>query len=309
MIPSTDMYQNIHIEKISDARLEQKEVLAGMLRLDMIHPVVSGNKIFKLSPYLNIAAESGTKQILTFGGPYSNHLHATAYEAKQRGMSCVGLVRGKPPLQLSITLEECLQMGMKLRFLEGQQFDNIDASTLAAAYPNTLIIPHGGYGRSGAIGASEIMNLPGVGEYNIIMAACGTGTMGAGLISVAKDHQKIILISVLKNNHSITEEINALLPEETRFTNYTVEHRFHLGGYAKKNNELFSCMNGFYSRYSIPTDFVYTGKLVFAFEQLIAEDFFSRGSKILLIHSGGLQGNRSLISGELNFAGKDYLCC
>ena len=301
------MHQNIHIEKISDARLEQMEAAAGMLRLDLIHPVVSGNKIFKLSPYLKIAADNGISQILTFGGPYSNHLHATAFEAKQRGLKCIGLVRGKQPQLVSKTLEECIEMGMELKFLEGHQYDNIDTKVLEAAYPKTLIIPHGGYGATGAMGAAEIMELPSVSEYNIILAACGTGTMAAGLIMGRKEHQHIVLVSVLKNNFSITEEIKALIPIEKAQGSFEIVHRFHLGGYAKKSNELFSCMNRFYKNYSIPTDFVYTGKLVFAFEQLIAEDHFPWGSKILLIHSGGLQGNRSLNSGELCFNSKDYL--
>ena len=302
------MYQNIHIEKINDTRLEQKEVQADILRLDKIHPIVSGNKIFKLSPYLKNAAEHGIKRILTFGGAYSNHLHATAYEAKQRGINCIGLVRGKQPQQLSVTLEECIKMGMELRFIEGHQYDNIDNKILKETYPETLIIPHGGYGTSGAMGAAEIMELPGVSEYNIILAACGTGTMAAGLIMGRKEHQHIVLVSVLKNNFTIIEEIKALIPYEKHLAGFEIEHRFHLGGYAKKNIELFASMNQFYTKHSIPTDFVYTGKLVFAFEQLVAEDHFPKGSKILLIHSGGLQGNRSLNRGELCFTSKDYLC-
>jgi 1-aminocyclopropane-1-carboxylate deaminase/D-cysteine desulfhydrase-like pyridoxal-dependent ACC family enzyme len=129
--------------------------------------------------------------------------------------------------------------------------------------------------------------------------------MGAGLVSGALPTQEILLVSVLKNNFSIGDEIKALLTETERQKKYTIEDRFHMGGYAKKNQTLFDTMNDFYKKHGIPTDFVYTGKLIFAFAQMLSENQFPPGSKILLIHSGGLQGNRSLGHNELCFGFND----
>jgi len=192
-------------------------------------------------------------------------------------------------------------MGMELVFMQNLQDEIPNLQELQLNYPDAMIVPQGGYGYIGALGASAIMSLPGVENYNIMMAASGTGTMGAGLIIGARNNQQIILVSVLKNNWSIKEEIKALLPEEKKHENFIIEHRFHLGGYAKKNNLLFETMNRFYQKHGTPTDQVYTGKLVFAFEQLVKEGVFPASSKILLIHSGGMQGNRSLRNNELCF--------
>jgi 1-aminocyclopropane-1-carboxylate deaminase len=158
------------------------------------------------------------------------------------------------------------------------------------------------------MGAAEIMKIKGVSDYDFIVAACGTGTMGAGLIIGGSRGQEIILISVLKNNISISAEIGALIADHSYHTSYTIEHRFHLGGYAKKCDQLFASMNQFFLKFSIPTDFVYTGKMVYGFEKLVMEDRFPKNAKILLIHSGGLQGNRSIDNGSIHFEIKDYLC-
>lgn len=298
------MYENIHIEKIVDPTFIEKDIEVGMLRLDKIHPIVSGNKVFKLSLYLKRAEELGISKLITFGGPFSNHLHATAYEAKQRGMLATALIRGHVPYKLSPTLKDCQDMGMELRFIDHETFERLDLQKLVFDNPDTMVIPQGGYGRAGAEGAAIIMSLPGVREYNYVMAASGTGTMGAGLIAGAMPEQRILLVSVLKNNFSIRSEIEALLTENERQKSFIIEHRFHLGGYAKKSQLLFNAMNHFYRKYSIPTDFVYTGKLLLAFNQLLTENQFPCGSKVLLVHSGGLQGNRSLTNNELNFTAK-----
>ena len=299
------MHENIHIEKIIDPIYSEKDVEVGMLRLDKTHPIVSGNKIFKLSLYLKRAEELGLSKLITVGGPFSNHLHATAFAAKQKGMLSTALIRGFVPDKLSPTLQDCQDMGMELRFMDPASFEKLNLPKLAAENPDAVVIPQGGYGRTGAEGAASIMALPGTSEYRFIVAACGTGTMGAGLVSGALPTQEILLVSVLKNNFSIGDEIKALLTETERQKKYTIEDRFHMGGYAKKNQTLFDTMNDFYKKHGIPTDFVYTGKLIFAFAQMLSENQFPPGSKILLIHSGGLQGNRSLSHNELCFGFND----
>jgi 1-aminocyclopropane-1-carboxylate deaminase len=295
------MHQNIHITEINDALFQEKGLHVGMLRLDLIHPIVSGNKIFKIKPYLEMAISQGANRIITTGGPYSNHLHATAFAARENGIAVTGILRGKQPYTLTITLQECISMGMNLLFMDNDEFDYLNDETSRYRFPHAVFIPQGGYGFPGMQGAAEIMKIKGVSEYDFIIAACGTGTMGAGLIIGGSIHQEIILISVLKNNMSISTEIASLIAQHPYQTSYSIEHRFHQGGYAKKNIQLLECMNNFYLKYSIPTDFVYTGKLIHGFEQLVKEDRFPKKARVLLIHSGGLQGNRSFGNGELIF--------
>ena len=157
-------------------------------------------------------------------------------------------------------------------------------------------IDEGGYGEVGAKGAATILNAH-CKDYTTIIAAVGTGTMLAGLINAAEAHQDIIGIPVLKNEASIETEIKNLLKDSSK--PFTLLHNFHQGGYAKTNPVLFNFMNQLWTLEKIPTDIVYTGKLLLAVDSLLKENYFKEGSKILVIHSGGLQGNRSLPLGTL----------
>lgn len=293
--------QNI-IQFFKDETTETHELNCAMLRIDRLHPVVSGNKIFKLKYYLKEAIANNKKGILTLGGYYSNHLVASAFAAKEAGLESIAIVRGEKPERLSQTLTDCLTYQMDLKFFNRESYDAINHDQLQESYPDHLIIPQGGYGRKGMEGASEILQIEGTEQFDLIIAACGTGTMGAGLISAGATHQRILLMSVLKNNFSVHEEIKALIEQTTiNKSAFEIFFDFHLGGYAKPDKDLFACMNTFYSKHHIPTDFVYTGKMLYGFYKLAASGFFPRKSKILLIHSGGLQGNRSLKDNQLIF--------
>ncbi len=293
--------QNL-IQPINDELVQIHGISAAILRLDLLHPIVSGNKIFKLKHYLAAAKDNEKKGIITFGGAFSNHLVAASYAAKINNLESIGYVRGEAPEKLSHCLMDCISYGMRLEFLSRESFDAIDSSRFSATYPDHAIIPHGGYGRMGMSGAKEIMEIPGVETFDTVVAACGTGTMGAGLIAGLQAHQHLTLVSVLKNNFSVMDEIKVLLSEdEVNNKRYDIRFDFHMGGYAKKNMLLFRTMNDFFNTHHVPTDFVYTGKLVNAFYKMLEAGSFEKGSKVLLIHSGGLQGNRSLCNNELIF--------
>ena len=288
------------IQEITSETHKNKHLRVSMLRLDKLHPVVSGNKLFKLKYHLQEAIHQGKKSIVTMGGPYSNHLVAAAYATQQAGMHAIGLVRGDEPKEFSQTLIDCTQYGMKLIFCERDEFDSINATTINKQFPDAYFMAQGGYGLIGAKGAAEILSFQRARQFDFIIAACGTGTMGAGLVNASNADQKIILISVLKNNISIKTEIENMIEESSKTkNNFFIHFDFHFGGYAKKNRSLFESMNEFYTENNIETDFVYTGKMVYAVNEMIKENFFPRGSNILMIHSGGLQGNRSLQDGEL----------
>lgn len=296
------MIENKLIQTLTEDIFHEKEINVSVMRLDKLHPIVSGNKLFKLKYYLEEVKQKNNNGIVTLGGSHSNHLVAAAYAAKEKGMGSIGIVRGEKPSLLSKSLLDCIAYGMELKFIARNEFDELDIDKLEKKYLDKTIIPHGGCGTKGVRGAKEILSIEDTSGYDYILASSGTGTMAAGLINGAGTHQKIILVSALKNNYSIIKEITALIDESSFVkNNFQVLFNFHEGGYAKKNKELLDSMNLFYTIHGIPTDFVYTGKLVLAFYKLINDNFFEKKSRILLIHSGGLQGNRSLNANDLIF--------
>ena len=293
-----------------------------LLRLDLLHPVVSGNKFYKLRYYIELAIENGTSTIASFGGPYSNHIVALAYTAKEAGLKSIGYIRTNADEPMTPSLKEAKAYGMELVYSGRTDFQSKKEAILQSSEANTdcYFIDEGGYGIVGANGAATILTENNTTQYDYIICAVGTGTMLAGIINASDPHQKIIGIPVLKNEGSIESEINALLIDKNDPSNdlhndstndssndkinsqpYTLLHQFHQGGYAKTNPKMIDFMNRLWDTEKIPTDIVYTSKLLFGVEQLIQENYFEKDASILVIHSGGLQGNRSLPEGTLNF--------
>jgi 1-aminocyclopropane-1-carboxylate deaminase len=273
-----------------------------MLRLDKLHPIVSGNKWFKLRYYIEEAISQSCSTIASFGGPYSNHLVALAYVAKENNVKSIGYVRASKEDTVTLSLQEAQAYGMQLEFMGRTNFQEIKNDLLKTNQHRSIdnssiyFIDEGGYGSIGAKGAATILNEH-CKHYTTIIAAVGTGTMLAGLINAAEAHQEIIGIPVLKNENTIEGEIKSLLINKA--ASFSLLHNFHQGGYAKTNPALIAFMNQLWETEKIPTDIVYTGKLLMAVDSLLKEKYFKAGSKILVIHSGGLQGNRSLPLGTL----------
>jgi 1-aminocyclopropane-1-carboxylate deaminase len=282
--------------------LSSSTVEASMLRLDKLHPIVSGNKWFKLRYYTEEAISQSCSTIASFGGPYSNHLVALAYVAKENNVKSIGYVRASKEDTVTPSLQEAQAYGMQLEFIGRTNFQKIKNDLLKTNQHSsvdnisTYFIDEGGYGSIGAKGAATILNEH-CKHYTTIIAAVGTGTMLAGLINAAEAHQEIIGIPVLKNENTIEGEIKSLLINKA--ASFSLLHNFHQGGYAKTNPALIAFMNQLWETEKIPTDIVYTGKLLMAVDSLLKENYFKAGSKILVIHSGGLQGNRSLPLGTL----------
>jgi 1-aminocyclopropane-1-carboxylate deaminase len=274
-----------------------------VLRLDEVHPVISGNKWFKLVKYFSEAKASNRKWVATYGGAYSNHIVATAAAAQQYGLQSIGMIRGEIPKQLSPTLMEAQRYGMQLLFLSRTEYAEkiIPSALCSLTHPDDVsIIPEGGYGSAGAAGIAEMLASYPVSEYDYLFVATGTGTTLAGIAMSTQHEQEVWGISVLKNNFSIEDEINHLLPGVKK-NKFKINYDYHFGGYAKYNEALIVFMNEWFESTGIPTDFVYTAKLFFAVHEMILSDTIKRGSRILVIHTGGLQGNRSLPKGTLIF--------
>jgi 1-aminocyclopropane-1-carboxylate deaminase/D-cysteine desulfhydrase-like pyridoxal-dependent ACC family enzyme len=283
----------------------RQKIRAYTLRLDKIHPVVSGNKWFKLKEHLRIAAEKKSQGIVTFGGPWSNHIVATAYAAQISGLKATGIIRGEKPQTLSATLRDAAGYGMRLEFIPRTAYKKRDdpgfLSEVAATHPGDYILPEGAGGQAGITGSEEIGRWAEKDRYSHILCAIGTGTMFMGLVRASAPPQKIIGIPVLKGLYDFLPAAAKWIDDPGSMTRCEIIDHYHFGGYAHKTEELLRFMHGLHADTGIPTDFVYTGKLFYAAMDLASKGFFPPGSEILIIHSGGLQGNRSLPPGTLGF--------
>ncbi len=274
-----------------------------VLRLDLMHAEISGNKWFKLKFYLEKAVRQ-RQAVLTFGGAYSNHIVATAAAAHRYGLPSFGVIRGEQPVRLSHTLARAQALGMKLYFCSRTEYKNKrppDEFLQAYGSENFVAIPEGGYGPEGRDGAREILQQNNTSGYTHLFVAAGTGTTLAGLAEGAGNHQTVLGVSVLKNQLSLREEVNALLSAPKK-NSFQLLHDYHFGGYAKYNQPLIAFMNAFYTQTGIPTDFVYTAKAFYAALEWLQANQPGARERILLVHTGGLQGNASLPKGTLIFS-------
>jgi 1-aminocyclopropane-1-carboxylate deaminase len=296
-------YDDITTQIIENDLILQKKLHLSVLRLDKIHPIISGNKWFKLKYYLQDAVAKQFDTLLTFGGAFSNHIVATAYAASMWQLSSIGIIRGERPAELSHTLKNAEASGMRLMFVSRDKYNELkraDINTLTYHFGNCYVIPEGGFGYWGARGAEDILRCVNLADYTHVIVGVGTGTTAAGIIKAALPHQRVIGISVMKNNTGLANEI-AALTEGVLPDNFSIMHDYHFGGYAKYSADIIAFIHRFYNQTKVPLDFVYTAKVMFGTLDLIEKDYFSPRAGILMVHTGGLQGNLSLGPGVLPF--------
>lgn len=293
----------VDIDEIKNKLTSQKNISLSVLRLDKIHPEISGNKIFKLCYFLERAI-SAQKKIITIGGAYSNHLSATASACNKLGINCIGIVRGEEPKNYSQTLLFCKQKGMQLEFITRQEYKIKDQHQfiikIQEKFGDHIYIPEGGYCPDGVEGAGKITRFYNNLEFTHVSCSVGTATTLAGLLKCSRPSQNIVGFGALKNMTDVNSRLQFLLGNSFEKQLYFISG-YEFGGYAKKSTELLSFMNKFYAQFDIPTDFIYTAKMFFGIFDLIKKNHFPEGSKILCIHTGGLQGNLSLPAGTLKF--------
>jgi 1-aminocyclopropane-1-carboxylate deaminase len=287
-------FSAIKVQPIEAEWLTSKQVSLDVLRLDRIDPFVSGNKWYKLKYYLEEAIHLQRSTIATFGGAWSNHIVATAFAARQAGLQSVGFIRGEKPKVLSRSLQLAEGSGMDLYFVSREQYRKKEELPQAFVSEDWYWIGEGGYGFLGAKGASEILTTIDTDRYSHIIAPVGTGTMLAGLVSACKTGQAVVGISSMKGNASIEQRIKKLTADQTIETSFVINHDYHFGGYGKHPPPLIAFINEVYHTLDLPLDIVYTGKTFYATRDLVANNYFMPGSRLLMIHSGGLLGNRSL---------------
>lgn len=266
-------------------------ITVSIKREDLLHPEISGNKFRKLKYNIAKAQEQGYSQLLTFGGAYSNHIAATAAAGRIFGIKTIGIIRGdelSQTYQNNPTLAKAEQDGMVFQFISRQAYrrktcpDFLQA--LQQEFGHVYIVPEGGTNAEAIQGTAEILTETDQ-NFDYIAVAVGTGGTIAGIINSANPDQMVLGFPALKG-----EFLGAQIRQWTHQPNWTLIHDYHFGGYAKYNDNLLSFIASFQDKTGIALDPIYTGKMVYGICDLIDKNHFPAGSKILLIHTGGLQG-------------------
>lgn len=268
-----------------------QDVTLQIKREDLIHPFISGNKYRKLK-YNLIQAKSEKKiKLLTFGGAFSNHIAAVAFAGKEYGFETIGIIRGEEIAEKTSqnpTLQFAKKCGMQLEFVSRNDYrlkNDIEfLDQLKLQFGDFYLIPEGGTNAFAIRGCEEILTEKDC-EFDFICCAVGTGGTIAGLVNSAKSHQKVLGFPALKADF-LQEEICKF----ATCGKWELIKGYDFGGYAKITEDLILFINQFHSRTNVPLDPVYTGKMVFGVIDLIQKGYFPKGSRILMIHTGGLQG-------------------
>ncbi len=271
--------------------LSEKKITLYLKREDLLHPLLSGNKYRKLKYNLVAAQTQAFKTVLTFGGAYSNHIAATAYAAKEAGFKSIGIIRGEELVdrwQANPTLRFAQHCGMQFQFVSRAAYREKTTraflTDLQAAHGQFYLIPEGGTNAAAVQGCEEILTVEDA-DFDLLCACVGTGGTLAGIIRSAFRGQKVLGFPALKGDF-LNEDIRSFVTRN----NWSLQCDYHFGGYAKTNESLIRFINDFKHRTGIPLDPIYTGKMLFGILDLVEKDFFVPKTRILAIHTGGLQG-------------------
>lgn len=283
--------QQIHFSDISD-----KEISLFIKREDELHPFISGNKYRKLKYNLEEALNQKNETLITFGGAYSNHIAAMAAAGFEHNFKTIGVIRGdelannlEEVIQKNATLKFASEHNMKFEFVSRSEYRTKTSVTfirkLKEKFGDFYLIPEGGTNNLAVKGCEEILNEEDA-KYDIVCLAVGTGGTISGIINSSKNHQKVMGFPALKGDF-LQHEINKYILKKE---NWCLNTEYNFGGYAKITEELITFINKFKNETNIPIDPVYTGKMMFGIVDLVKKNYFKKGTKILVIHTGGLQG-------------------
>lgn len=270
---------------------ESKNIEVYIKREDLIHPFVSGNKYRKLKYNLIEAKKQGFKTLLTFGGAFSNHIAAVSAAGKLEGFETIGIIRGEEvaeKISENPTLSFAQQNGMQLDFISRNQYrektDITFVESLKNKYGAFYLIPEGGTNSLAVQGCTEILTEEDK-KFNFIACAVGTGGTISGIIKSSSSFQKVLGFPALKGDF-LQNEIRNFVTE----SNWEIISGYEFGGYGKITSELIQFINDFHHKTKILLDPIYTAKMVFGVKDLIDKGFFADNSRILIIHTGGIQG-------------------
>lgn len=264
-------------------------------REDLIHPTVSGNKYRKLKYNLHYAQSKGLDTLVTFGGAFSNHITAVAAAGALYKFKTVGIIRGEElaeQVERNPSLSFAKNCGMHLEFVSRELYRQKSSESylndLKERCPKAYILPEGGTNDLAVKGCENILNDTDS-AFDVICCAVGTGGTISGLINSSESHQKVLGFPALKGDF-----LSAEIRKFAQQTNWELVTDYHFGGYAKINAALIAFMNRCYKDYGLKLDPIYTGKMMYGIMDLIDTDYFKPNSKILAVHTGGLQGVKGM---------------
>ena len=267
-----------------------------MKRIDLVHPLISGNKWFKMKYNIAEMKKHNVNTLLTLGGAYSNHIHAVAEAGKIFDFKTIGLIRGEEHLPLNPTLKSAINCGMKLHYLDRSSFRKRESEefmwSIKKKYGDVYILPVGGTNELAVKGCAEIIDQIKI-DYDFICSASGSGGTFAGLVTGLGGEKKAIAFPALKGGEFLADVVHNLVFSYSgkHYSNWEINADFHFGGFAKLSEELvkftieFEKLNGF------SLDYIYTNKMMFGLSDLVKKGYFKSGASIVAIHSGGIQGN------------------
>lgn len=293
------------LQKLDDPVFRSAGVHCSVLRLDTFSSFANGNKFFKLKQNILQAKAQGFNKILSFGGAYSNHIHALALAGRHFGISTVGVIRGDDLSVMNATLTDATAAGMDLHFISREDYKHRhDAKFLdfiRRQYPDCFIVPEGGSNMLGVQGCMEIIDhiySHGVSRADLIVVPCGTAATLAGIAASCEAGERVLGFSVLKNAQYLDSEVDKYFSDLSLASrdNWTISHDYHCGGYARLSAELVSFIDDFQQRHAIPIEPVYSGKMFFGLYQMLQapQHPIAAGTHVVAIHTGGLQGARGM---------------
>lgn len=288
--------KNSTVQQIRFSEIDKYDISLSIKREDQLHPFISGNKYRKLKYNLAEAFQQNKSSLLTFGGAFSNHIAATAAAGFEHGFNTIGIIRGdelatnvKEVLETNPTLKFASEHNMQFYFVSRSDYRNKTTShfikNLENKFGDFYLVPEGGTNHFAVKGCEEILSEDDK-QYDIICSSVGTGGTISGLINSTKNHQKVIGFPALKGDFLKNE----IKPYVRNMDNWSLNTNYHFGGYAKISEELITFINKFKNETNIPLDPIYTGKMLFGIVDLIKNGYFKKGTKLLAIHTGGLQG-------------------
>ena len=298
------------LTKIDDPFLVQHQIELWIKRDDILHPVISDNKWRKLKYILDHALSMSVDTLVSMGGAYSNHLHALAYAGKVLGLKTIGLVRGEEPKIRTPALLDMANWGMELKFVSRADYRLLRLYKNWFAPPFDLQHTHHPWRYLPDInpqqfywvteGGAQILALKGVAElvaeirivYDTICVPCGTATTLTGIIDAVPKLVSVLGFAALKNADFLTGEVATMLSQP--HNNWKINLDYHFGGFAKGNANLNRFIEDFELKTTIPLDPVYTGKMMYGIYDLIQKHYFKPGERIIVVHTGGLQGRREV---------------
>ena len=301
MLPLIDWHPHAPLQRLHLDWLHQAGVEVAVLRLDLIDPLISGNKWFKLTEHLRAAHQAGADGLISLGGAHSNHLHALAAAGKRFGFATVGLLRGHP--QQTPTTLDLERYGMQLHWLgfAGYRARHEPGfwQPWQALYPNLHQVPEGGGGLAGALGCKSLVNqvreqLATVGwdDYDGWWLAAGTGTTLAGLMLGEAGRRRVYGALAVPEDHGVAPQVEAILQAGGLLARNVELIDASRGGFARVDDVLLGFMRASEAASGLPLEPLYTAKALMALEQAVKEGVIARGMRLVFVHTGGLQGRR-----------------